>query len=274
MTKTAPSRRLQTGDAICGNCGEGNAPNRKFCSRCGDSLVEATYVRPRWWHKFRVRRGPRTVKLGKEGGKGAKGSHLTAPRFDLKHMFVQIYRKGRIVVAVAVIAGGAVYAAYPPFRDEVNSIFTSGKTKLTGIVDQKYVPIHPVKCSASAQVAGHHAALVCDGFFNNYWLAPWKASPAPTLVMTFEHPVTITRLILYNGAFGNYVADGRPSSLELIFSNKESFTITPQDTPKPQTFVIKHALLIKSIEFRVTSTYQGTKGSNVAVSQIELFGLQ
>lgn len=92
--------------------------------------------------------------------------------------------------------------------------------------------------------------------------------------MTFEHPVTVTRLILYNGAFGNYVANGRPSSIELVFSNDESFTITLQDSPKPQTFVIKHAVLIKSITFHMTATYQGTKGSTVAISQIELFGIQ
>lgn len=274
VTKTAPSRRLQSGDAICGNCGEGNAPSRKFCSRCGDSLVEAVHVKPKWWHRFRIERGPKTVKLGKEPGKGAKGGSLSAPRTGIRQVAVQIYRKGRIVVAVAIIAGGAVYAAYPPFRDQVNSIFTSEKTKLAGIVHRNYVPIHPIKCSSRAQVSGHHAGLVCDGFFNNYWLAPWSASHQPALVMTFEHPVTITRLILYNGAFGNYVADGRPSSIELVFSNKESFTITPQDSPKPQTFVIKHALLIKSITFHMTATYEGTKGSNVAVSQIELFGVQ
>ena len=274
VTKTAPSRRLQAGDLICGNCGEGNTPNRKFCSRCGDSLVEATAVEIPWWHRFRPRRGPRTVKLGGEPGKAAGGQSLQAPRFDLRHIASQIYRKARIVVAVALVAAGVIYGIYPPFRTEVNSVFTSEKSKVAGIIDQKFAPIHPIKCVANAHVSGHPGGLACDGFFNNYWLAPWKPSPEPTLTMTFAHRVTITRLILHNGAFGRYVQEGRPSSLHLVFSNDESFTITPQDSPQPQTFVIKHAVLIKSIVIQITATYQGTAGTNVAISQIELFGIQ
>ena len=212
--------------------------------------------------------------LGTEPGKTAKGASIAASGLDLKQAAIQVYRKARIVVAVAIVVAGAIYAAYPPFRNQVNSIFTSEKSKIAGIVDQKFAPVHPIKCTANAQVTGHPAGLACDGFFNNYWLAPFSTSPEPTLTMTFAHPVTITRLILHNGAFGRYVQDGRPSSLHLVFSNDESFTITPQDTPQPQTFTIKHAVLIKQVIFQVTATYQGTIGTNVAISQIELFGLQ
>jgi hypothetical protein len=274
VTKTAPSRRLQPGDAICGNCGEGNAPSRKFCSRCGDSLVQAEHVKPRWWHRFRRTRGPKTVKLGDAPGKAAGGRSLHAPRPGFKHFLVQVYRKARIVVAAAIVVAGVIYGVYPPFRTQVNSIFSSEKNKISAIVDQKFVPVHAVKCTANAQVKGHPAALACDGFFNNYWLAPWSSSPEPTLTLTFAHPVTITRLILYNGAFGRYVQDGRPSSLHLVFSNDESYTIIPQDTPQAQTFTVKHALLIKSVVIQITSTYQGTVANNVAISQIELFGIQ
>jgi hypothetical protein len=274
VTKTAPTRRLQAGDAICGNCGEGNAPTRKFCSRCGESLVEATHVKTPWWHRFKFERGPKTVPLGDEPGKAASGHSLHRPGFNPKQFALQVYRKARIVVAVALVVAGVIYGVYPPFRDDVNSMFSTDKSKIAGIIDEKFVPIHPVKCSASVQVAGHSGALVCDGFFNNYWLAPFSPSPEPTLTMTFMHRVTITRLILYNGAFGRYIQDGRPSSLHLVFSNDESFTITPQDTPKPQTFTIKHALFITSIIFQVTATYQGSKNQNVAISQIELFGVQ
>ncbi len=274
VSKTAPTHRLEPGDLICGNCGEGNTPNRKFCSRCGDSLVEAAIVEAPWWHRFRRRRGPKTVKLGAEKGKAATGGSLHAPRLDIRHLVSTIYRKARVVVAVAIVVAGVIYGVFPPFRHEVNSIFTSEKKKLTGIVDRKFVPIHPVKCTAKSQVAGHSGGLVCDGFFNDYWLAPFQASPEPTITMTFAHPVTITMLILHNGAFGQYVQDGRPSSLHLVFSNDESFTITPLDTQQTQKFVIKHAVLIKSIVFQVTATYPGTQGANVAISEIELFGIQ
>jgi hypothetical protein len=274
VTKTTSTRRLRPGDSICGYCGEGNPLARKFCSRCGESLVEAAHVKTPWWHRFRPRRGPKTVKIGSAAGKNAKGRDLHAHGFNLKHVAGQIYRKARIVVAVALLAAGTVYGVYPPFRTTVNSIFTTEKTKLSNIVDQKFAPIHAVTCTANAQIKGHPAALACDGFFNNYWLARWKPAPEPTLTLTFAHPVTITRMILHNGAFGRYVQDGRPSSLHLVFSNEESFTITPQDTPQAQTFSIKHAILIKSVVIQITATYQGTVGTNVAISQIEMFGIQ
>jgi hypothetical protein len=273
VTKTTSTRRLHPGDSICGYCGEGNPPTRKFCARCGESLVEAEHVKAPWWHRFRVKRGPRKVKLGTAPGKNAKGGSLHGSGFDFKHALGQFYRKARLVLAVAIVVAGAVYGIYPPFRTAVNSLFTSEKNKLAGIVDPKFAPIHAVKCTSNAQLKGHPATLACDGFFNNYWLARWAPSPEPSLTVTFAHPVTITRLILHNGAFGRYVQDGRPSSLHLVFSNEESFTITPQDTPQPQTFTIKHAILIKSIVFQVTATYQGTVGANVAISQIELFGV-
>ena len=245
----------------------------------GETLEEARrrgplLVRTRWWHRFRPRRGPKTVKIGTAQGKNAKGSNLHHPGFSLRHWVGQVYRKGRIVVAVVILAAGTVYGVYPPFRTKVNSIFTTEKSKFSNIIDQKFVPIHAIKCTATAQLKGHPAALACDGFFNNYWLARWKPSPEPALTLTFSHPVTITRMILHNGAFGRYVQDGRPSLLHLVFSNGESFTITPQDTPQAQTFTIKHAVLIKSIVIQVPATYQGTVGQNVAISQIELFGIQ
>jgi hypothetical protein len=34
-------RRLQPGDLVCPECGEGNDPNRKFCARCGTELTNA-----------------------------------------------------------------------------------------------------------------------------------------------------------------------------------------------------------------------------------------
>ncbi len=273
VTKTTPSRRLKPGDLICGNCGEGNPPSRKFCSRCGDSLFAAAEVDEPWWHRFRIKRGPRTVKLGTEPGKTAAGRKVGAAAVDGRHVLTQVYRKARLGIALVIVAAGVVYGAYPPFRNEVNSLFTSEKSKLSRIVDVKYVPIHPVKCTANVQDKAHPGGLVCDGFFNNYWLAPFSQSPEPTITMIFSHPVTITRLILYNGAFGHYVANGRPSSLHLVFSNDESFTITPEDSAAPQTFTIKHAILIKRIVVQVTATYQGTGKQDVAVSQIELFGI-
>lgn len=276
VTKTAPTHRLQPGDLICGNCGEGNAPKRKFCSRCGDSLVEAAVAaKVPWWRRLRIRRGPKVVELGPEKGRTASGGRVSTPGLDLRHLASQTYRKARVAVAVAVLAAGVIYGIYPPFRAQVNSVFSSEKARVTGIVNTKYVPIHPIRCTATGQARAHPAANVCDGYFNNFWQAPWSASSEATITMTFGHPVTITRMILYNGAYGAYVANGRPSLLRLVFSNHESYTVTPQDTPRQQTLSIKHGVLVTSVQFQVGAIYQGTANpSDVAISQIELFGIQ
>jgi hypothetical protein len=278
VTKTAPSHRLQEGDLICGNCGEGNAPTRKFCSRCGSSLLEATVItKLPWWRRIRirVRRGPKTVKLGAERGKTTSGSHISAPRFDVKFLFRQIYRKARVVVAVAVVAAGVIYGIYPPFRTEVNSVFHAEKVKVTDFIPVKPVSIIPLHCTANLAAAAHPAANVCDLSVNNYWEAPWSSADEATITMTFQHPVTLTSMIVFSGAYGAYTANGRPSVLRLIFSNHESYVVSLQDTSNQQPLSIKHAILIKSVQFQVVAIYQGQiNSSDVAISQIELFGIQ
>lgn len=279
MTKTRPTRRLQTGDAICGNCGEGNAPTRKFCSRCGESLVRAEHVKTPWWRRLLPRRGPKVVKLapgknGKPGATAAAGATGAKDGFDLKQTLGQIYRKARLAVALAAVLGGILYGAYPPFRSAINGAVTSTKTKISNDIGDDLTPIHPTGVTANVQEAAHPASDASDEFFNTYWMAPWSTDPEPTLTLTFPHPVTIKKLILYNGANGGYIANGRPSSLHLVFSNQESFTITPQDSAQPQTFSIDHATLVKSIEFQVTSIYQGSTNSDVAITEIELFGIE
>jgi hypothetical protein len=276
VTKTKSTRRLQPGDAICGNCGEGNIPTRKFCSRCGESLVEAERVKLPWWRRLlrRIlpRRGPKVVKL-KPGQDGKPGSAPVHREFSLKHTLGQFYRKARLVIALAAVLCGILYGAYPPFRNAINGAVSSTKTKLSNDIGDDLSPVHPDAVTANAQDPGHAPGLASDEFTNTWWEAPWTNSPEPTLTMTFAHPVTLRKLILYNGANGSYIANGRPTSLHLVFSNPESFTISPQDTSSPQTFSISHADLIKSVQFQVTAVYQGSTNDDVAITEIELFGL-
>jgi hypothetical protein len=113
-----------------------------------------------------------------------------------------------------------------------------------------------------------------DEFTNTYWLAPWNGTKQPTLTLTFGHKVTLKEMIFYSGVDSNYLAYGRPAVLHLVFSNGTSDTITPDDTDKPQTLPIKGATGITSVEVQIVSVYQGNKGSNVAITEIELFALK
>lgn len=271
VTKTAPSRRLKPGDLICGSCGEGNAPLRKFCSRCGASLNEAEVRKAPWWARFRRRPGPRSVALGRDPKQS--GSSLAESSFDARQFFRGLYRKARTVVAVAIILGGVLYGAYPPFRSTVNHTVTNAKTDASNAASAALTPVHPTSATDNAEVPGHPASAAVDESLDTYWLAPWPTTPAPTLTLSFDRPVTLKKMILHSGASDAYVADGRPSSLHLVFSNKESMTLTPQDTAQAQTLDLSHAIQVTSVQIQVTAVYQGSN-PNVALTEIELFALK
>lgn len=280
VTKTAPSRRLQPGDLICGTCGEGNPATRRFCSRCGSSLIEAVRVKESWWRrllrKLTPRRGPKVVALGKgdygQKKDGAQAAHLAKPGFDFKHTFRRVLRTVRIVVAVVVLVGGLLFAAYPPFRHTVNDRFNSLKSRVTNDIGANLSPVHAATVTASATSDGSSPLNAADELLNTYWLAPWSTSAQPTLTFTFTHHVTLKRMILHAGATNTFVQFGRPSQLLLKFSNGESVTISTQDTPQAQTYTISHADLVTSVQIQVTGIDPGASGSDVAITEIELFG--
>ena len=60
------AREAQPGDRICGNCSEANDPTRKFCRRCGTTLVNAQVVGAKklpWWKRL-FRRQPKEYAAG------------------------------------------------------------------------------------------------------------------------------------------------------------------------------------------------------------------
>ena len=281
VTKTAPSRRLQPGDLICGACGEGNPSTRRFCSRCGASLIEAVRVRESWWRrllrKIMPRRGPKVVALGKvdysqKDGTGAPAPHLAKPGLDLKHKIRRTLRVVRIVVSVTVLVGGLLFAAYPPFRHAVDTRFDSFKSRVTNDIGTNLSPIHAATVTANATSDGSSPLNAADELLNTYWLAPWSTSAQPTLTFTFTRHVTLKRMILHAGATNDFAQFGRPTQLTLKFSNGETATLVPQDTPQAQTLSISHADLITSVQIQVAGIDPGAGGSDVAITEIELFG--
>jgi hypothetical protein len=277
VTKTAPSRRLQPGDLICGT---GNPSTRRFCSRCGSSLIEAVSVREPWWRrwlrKLMPRRGPKVVALGTgtDGRtEGAPAAHLAKPGVDVKHTFRRFLRTARVVLAVVLLVGGLLYGVYPPLRNSVNHWVGRVKANITNDIGSNLAPIHPVSVTANITGPGSSALNASDENLNTSWLAPWSSTAEPTLTLNFAHRVTLKQLILHSGAGTAFVQHGRPSSLILKFSNGESVTLSPQDTAQSQTISFGHADLISSVQIQVAGIYPGTSGSDVAITEIELFGL-
>jgi len=267
-----PSRKLQPGDKVCGDCGEGNNPNRRFCSRCGASLDEAVIVKAKWWRKFLPRRRNRVVEAGmRPGRRGMRGGRGGGS--PILRVIGTIFRTAMKIGGVVVLIAGIVYASYAPFRSWVNTNVNSIEQKVLGKVHPELAQIHAFSTKASVEVSGHTGTMVDDGFTNTYWEAPDNvASQQPLLTLTFDHAVTIQRIILHNGASDNFQAVDRAETLHLVYNTGQVEDITAKDTPDAQTLTVNHGAGVTSMTIQVTGFFRTTGATQVAITEIEFFG--
>lgn len=270
--KTKPTRRLQPGDLICGKCGEGNPPTRKFCSRCGDELATAQVVRRRWWQKLMFWNRPRKpmaagARPGQRGSRKRVGTRIFA-----------VYQKVWRIAGVVLLLASLVYLFVPPARDYVNNAMgnpvTAVKDRVTRIVNPTYSPVRPEQVVASAEVPEHEAGKAFDQYNNTYWAAPWDAQAHPRLTVEFGRPVTLSRLIVTPGASDEFIASHRPMAVHLVYSNNQSDTIRPQDGAEPQIFELANAKDVTRVEISVIEIYQAADAPNIALTELEFFTTQ
>jgi hypothetical protein len=267
-----PTRKLQPGDKVCGDCGEGNNPNRRFCSRCGASLDEAAIVKTKWWRKLLPRRRNRVVEAGarpgRRGMRGGRGGGSPVMR-----AIGTIIRTLMKLVGVAVLIGGIVYASYAPFRTWTNNQVSSVQQKITGKVHPELAQVHAFSTKASAEAKGHAGALADDGFTNTYWEAPDNvATQQPLLTLTFDHKVTVSRIILHSGSSDNFQSVDRPAAFHLVYNTGQVEDISMKDTPDAQTLAISHGADVTSMTIQVTGVYRTAGATQMAITEIEFFG--
>jgi hypothetical protein len=267
-----PTRKLEPGDKVCGDCGEGNNPNRRFCSRCGASLDEAVIVKAKWWRKLLPRRRNRVVEAGarpgRRGMRGGRGGGSPVMR-----VIGTIFRTLMKLVGVLVLVGGIVYASYAPFRTWTNSQVSGIQAKVLGTVNPQLAQIHAFSTKAYAEVSGHTGAMVDDGFLNTYWQAPDNVpTQQPLLTLTFDHKVTISRIGLHSGSSDNFQSVDRPASFHLVFNTGQVEDISMKDTPDLQTLTVKHGANVTSMTIQVTGVYRTAGATQMAIAEIEFFG--
>jgi hypothetical protein len=264
--KQAPSRRLQPGDLICGDCGEGNPPNRKFCSRCGHSLESAVAVKSPWWRKILPKRKPKVLDAGARPGRG--GVRTKSRRAAA---LAKVFPTIRKVVAVVLLLGGIVYGAVPGVRGWVNTRVLSAKAKVVRLVNPQFDPVHVNGFGATAQLAGHDAQKAVDNFSNTYWAAPSGGPKEVVLVLRFDNKVDVDKAIIRSGVAANFQGTNRAQNLHVVYDTGATYDVTLKDTPDPQEVSIGNGHGITSMEIHITSLYKAVKGTNVAISEIELF---
>lgn len=267
VRKQAPSKKLQPGELVCGECGEGNAPTRKFCSRCGTSLAEAVVVKTPWWRKLLPRRGAKVRKAGERSKGRARGG-----KTKLGAAFSATFKILRRVVAIALLIGGIAYGMFAPFRGWVNEQAAEAKGTFERIVFPQYAPVSAAEApTASAALPKHEPNLAVDGASDSYWAAPVVAGKEPFLVVKFDRTVDLAKIIVHNGDGGGFKDTFRAQKLHLVFSTGKTTDVTLQDLPDPQTLEIENAKGVNSVEIHVMSTFKAVKGNTLAISEVEFF---
>ncbi|MEU9255924.1 hypothetical protein AB0D66_29295, partial [Streptomyces sp. NPDC048270] len=269
--RTARSNAIQPGHLICGDCGQGNTPTRRFCSRCGSELNEAAVARTPWWRRLQPRRGPRVVALGTGAGRNE-------PTVAPGERFRQIYGKVKIVMGCVVFLACFMYASYTPFRNEVNGRVDGVRASALGFIQSHYSPVRPSKVSTKGSTNGHGPENMVDLNAANFWARPFDPDPMHTkdevvVTVEFDRIVSLNQLIITSGASDAFTDHGRPRELVLKFTNGKVKVITLQDTAKPQKFPLKDATAIKSVQITVTNVFPSEKNKDVAISELEFFSL-
>lgn len=271
VTKTKPTRRLKPGDLICGQCGEGNPPTRKFCSRCGEELTSAEVVKTRWYRKV-FRRRPRVMEAGARPGQ--PGSKV-----PLSQRARGGWRLGMRAFGAFTMVTGLMVIFVPQVRAPVDSMLGSPIARVRAWWADKqdpYESVFPADWEANRRPeAGHPAKLAFDDDRLTYWSTVWRPRGRQfdtLLKVTFSEPVKDLVVFVYAGApetaFTMYhgpsrirfdYGDGRPNdTMELV---------RQQEVQK--LFRLEHADGVTEFTIWIEDVHDQRGATNVAVSEFE-----
>ena len=260
------------GDLVCGNCGIGNDPARKFCRRCGQSLATAI-VAPRapWYRrifgprpKAKVAAGERPKSMRTDGrtGDGIKTGRLLSAGVQ-------------VVLLAGVIGIVTGYALVPSWRDAVGGFVGSVKEMILPSADQVYTS-GPTSGPGTKE---HPARLAFDRTLA-FWAAPFADGSPPAIEGLFTPPATVAKILVTAGAAGDeYKAFARPRDVTFEFLDASDTVIASRsyelkDRADPQPFDVG-AKGASRIRLTVRSVFPAEEPrAPVAITEVEFFGSQ
>jgi hypothetical protein len=267
-TKPPPKREVRPGDLICGQCEEGNDPDRRFCRRCGASLIEAKEaIAPPpipWWKRLFIRQ-PKVVAAGerpmRRGGSGGAR--------DLRSRLRQASRVAAFL-AVVVVAIGYI----GPWRSTVNGKIRNVVSGAREKVIPKLSEIPPAKADASSSLPDHKPVAAVDRVINTYWAEGGPGDGVgQRLVVTFDHPIHLGKIGFSLGASAkreDFATEPRPKKVTLHFS-KGSKDLTLKDSPDFQQYDLNVKNTDK-VEIEIVSVNRHPEsGSNCSIAEVEFW---
>lgn len=252
----ADTEPVRPGDLICGQCGAGNKPNRKFCRRCGHDLVEAEVATVPWWRRLVPRRRSRTKAAGSRP-RVRRTRRLPGGRYAV------------VALLVAALAIGGV-----TFRGAARGVLDTVLDRV-----QKPVLVHTESATvtASSSAAGHRARLVIDHKPNLFW-SPNPARALPQSVdVTFPEPIRLVRVLVTPGASASkqevWQQQGRPRTIRITARRSDGSRAAARDValhnemgPVEVSFGTSD---VKTVSVEVLKAY--TDKPLVAIGEVEFF---
>lgn len=242
------------GDQVCGQCGAGNAASRKFCRRCGESLVDAPVVpRASWWTRVTTRR-PREL---------VAGARPRAPRRPFRARWV-------VLPAILVVLVGGLWSQ----RERLSDVYDTVVDRVLG-----NGPVNPAEIVASSEAEGRGAEAAMDGATNQSWTpAQPGEGTGEFLEMRFDEPFRLAYVRIFSGASTqqpDFLAEGRPEEVALTLLKADGTQTTEQlrlaDTAGGQEFPVG-ADDVVAARVTVVSAYPVPEGASVSLGEVEFLG--
>lgn len=246
---------LQHGDLVCGHCGAGNQPTRRFCRRCGQDLAEAEVARIPWWRRILLRRKTRAQAAGSRPRVARRGRRL---------------RSFFTLAAILITLAGGVLLTRPYWDTARNGV----EDRLRNVE-----PATPDEVRASSSASGHPAPLVRDNGSRSYWApSATKRAVGQYLEMRFDRPVRLVYVLVSNGVSGDgnaYLRNGRATRLRATLftatgTRMPAKTLRLMDTAEPQQRSLRGSDVVR-VRFTIAGRKRGAPGTLVGIREIELF---
>ena len=218
--KQPPSKKILPGDLICGACGEGNPDSRKFCRRCGESLVEAEVMKASWWRRILPAKKDKTLKASERPDRGAGGANVGSKARVARGKFLGKLAQGRRLIALLAIVGIGVGFAIPSVRKMATDSASDAYDGVRRTVSPTYsnIPIDPDRVVASSASPNTDGADVTDGNTLTYW-EPDAADRDASVTVTFVETTDVEHVLVHPGKQenGGKVIRPDPRPRELLF---------------------------------------------------------
>jgi len=279
--KAAPSRVINPGDLVCGQCGEGNDANRKFCRRCGASLQEAAVFNLPWYR--RVWRSLTTRKPK------AAGERPHARRRMVGGSGPGWLTTGVKWLIVGVVAIVIILAFVGPWKNSIRHHSSRYYHDALNDVHPTYTPIHPPLslASASSSAPGHPAQNAIDEATNTCWQTGRSGDGVgQSLTIRLAAVTDIDKIGFINGDQDSdptsYLSEPRPELVHITFEGPPVAgpgprhpyvyvtNITLKDVQSFQTFTVS-AKKVNALTISIDSVYPSGQGNHAAIAEVELF---